>query len=65
MGGGGMGGGGMGAVQKAVWRGAPVAVKTMHDTSSAQLAAVEGEMRIHAELARHEGVVALLGATAG
>ena len=45
-----LGGGGMGAVYSATWRGQPVAVKTMHDTSSAQLGAVESELRVHADL---------------
>ena len=57
-----LGGGGMGAVHSAFWQGEPVAVKTMHDTSAAQLAAVEAELRIHAELSSHEGVVRLFGA---
>ena len=45
-----LGGGGMGAVYSATWRGQPVAVKTMHDSSSAQLDAVESELRVHADL---------------
>ena len=57
-----LGGGGMGAVHGAFWQGEPVAVKTMHDTSAAQLAAVEAELRIHAELSSHAGVVRLFGA---
>ena len=54
--------GAMGTVCAGVWRGQPVAVKTLHDTSAAQLAAVEQELLVHAALSEHRGVVRLLGA---
>ena len=54
--------GGMGAVHSGYYRGRPVAIKTLHDTSPAALGAVEAELQIHASL-RHCRVVELIGAS--
>ena len=56
-----LGSGGMGLVRAATWRGEEVAVKSLKDTSAAQLAAVERELLVHAALV-HPAVVRLLGA---
>ncbi|KAL3900775.1 MAG: hypothetical protein SGPRY_012395 [Prymnesium sp.] len=60
----------MGAVHSAVWKGQPVAAKTLHDTSAnqstptlpRQLAATEQELLMHASL-RHPCIVQLIGAS--
>ena len=57
-----MASGAMGTVHAGVWRGMAVAVKTLKDTSAAQLQSVERELLVHAEL-RHPRVVALHGAS--
>ena len=54
--------GSAGVVRAATWRGQPVAVKTLLDTSTAELRKVEEELLIHAALA-HPRVVELLGAS--
>ena len=53
--------GAMGAITGGFYRGRPVAVKTLHDTSSKALASVEAELLVHASL-KHERVVELIGA---
>lgn len=53
--------GAMGAVHAGTFRGRPVAVKTLHDASSAALAAVEAELLVHASI-KHERIVELCGA---
>jgi len=53
--------GAMGAVHGGFYRGRPVAIKTLHDASRDQLAAVEQELLVHAAL-KHPRTVELLGA---
>ena len=53
--------GAMGAVHAGYHRGRPVAIKTLHDTSSAALSAVEAELQVHASL-RDRRIVELIGA---
>ena len=53
--------GAMGAVHGGFFRGKPVAIKTLHDVSHAQLAAVEAELLVHASIT-HPRVVELCGA---
>ena len=53
--------GAMGAVCAGVYRGRPVAIKTLHDTSPQQLAAVEAELLVHASL-NNPRIVELMGA---
>jgi len=43
------------------FRGRPVAIKTLHDTTAAQISAVEAELQVHASL-RDRRVVELIGA---
>lgn len=53
--------GAMGEVHAGFFRGRPVAIKTLHDTSSKALAAVEAELLVHASL-NGPRTVELLGA---
>lgn len=53
--------GAMGAVHSGFYRGRPVAIKTLHDTSREQLASVEAELLVHASI-KHPRVVELMGA---
>lgn len=53
--------GAMGAVHAGFYRGRPVAIKTLHDTSREQMAKVEAELLVHASL-RAPRTVELLGA---
>jgi serine/threonine protein kinase len=55
--------GAMGAVCAGTLRGRPVAIKTLHDTSPAALAAVEAELLVHASLKNNRRVVELIGAS--
>ena len=54
--------GAMGAVHAGMFRGRPVAIKTLHDTSKQALAAVEAELLVHASLQNNPRIVELLGA---
>ena len=56
-----MAAGAMGAVHAGYYRGRPVAIKTLHDTSSKALASVESELLIHAAL-KGPRTVELIGA---
>lgn len=56
-----LGSGGNGTVHAAHWQGQRVAVKTLKNTTSAQLAVIEAELLVQAPLI-HRGIVRLLGA---
>ena len=51
------------AVHAGIYRGRPVAIKTLHDTSKGALAAVEAELLVHASLRNNRRIVELLGAS--